>query len=90
MFKEWSKSLDFIGFLGWKRRIYTLFTPLEDQIGNQDMEKGKIRLKNLKLMNASIKLRSKHRLTRAHREKQLKMSCQALHNAPPNLSLIHI
>ena len=25
----------------------------------------------------------KHRLTRAHREKQLKMSCQALHNAPP-------
>lgn len=29
-------------------------------------------------------LRRKHRLTRAHREKQLKMSCQALHNAPPN------
>ena len=29
-------------------------------------------------------LQSKHRLTRAHREKQLKMSCQALHNAPPN------
>ena len=28
--------------------------------------------------------RIKHRLTRAHREKQLKMSCQALHNAPPN------
>ena len=28
--------------------------------------------------------KSKHRLTRAHREKQLKMSCQALHNAPPN------
>ena len=27
---------------------------------------------------------TKHRLTRAHREKQLKMSCQALHNAPPN------
>ena len=27
------KSLDFIGFLGWKRRIYTLFTPLEDRIG---------------------------------------------------------
>ena len=27
---------------------------------------------------------SKHRLTRAHREKQLKTSCQALHNAPPN------
>lgn len=29
-------------------------------------------------------VQSKHRLTRAHREKQLKMSCQALHNAPPN------
>ena len=28
--------------------------------------------------------RRKHRLTRAHREKQLKTSCQALHNAPPN------
>ena len=28
--------------------------------------------------------KGKHRLTRAHREKQLKMSCQALHNAPPN------
>ena len=27
------KSLDFIGFLGWKRRIYTLFIPLEDRIG---------------------------------------------------------
>ena len=34
------------------------FTPLEDRIVNQDMEKGKIRLKNLELMNASIKLRS--------------------------------
>ena len=29
-------------------------------------------------------LDGKHRLTRAHREKQLKMSYQALHNAPPN------
>ena len=29
-------------------------------------------------------IENKHRLTRAHREKQLKMSCQALHNAPPN------
>lgn len=27
------KSLDFIGFLGRQRRIYTLFTPLEDRIG---------------------------------------------------------
>lgn len=59
MFKGRGKSLDSIGLLGWKRRIYTLFTPLEERIGNQDMEKGKIRLKNLKLMNASIKLRSK-------------------------------
>ena len=32
----------------------------------------------------NIFLSRKHRLTRAHREKQLKMSCQALHNAPPN------
>ena len=32
----------------------------------------------------SINSPYKHRLTRAHREKQLKMSCQALHNAPPN------
>lgn len=31
-----------------------------------------------------IIIKRKHRLTRAHREKQLKMSCQALHNAPPN------
>lgn len=31
-----------------------------------------------------INFYGKHRLTRAHREKQLKMSCQALHNAPPN------
>lgn len=31
-----------------------------------------------------VKVSEKHCLTRAHREKQLKMSCQALHNAPPN------
>ena len=31
-----------------------------------------------------VMVKPKHRLTRAHREKQLKMSCQALHNAPPN------
>lgn len=30
VFKEMGKSLEFIEFLGWKRRIYTLFTPLED------------------------------------------------------------
>ena len=39
--------------------------------------------RNTKLTN-NILSYSKHRLTRAHREKQLKMSCQALHNAPPN------
>ena len=32
----------------------------------------------------NVLLAEKHRLTRAHREKQLKTSCQALHNAPPN------
>ena len=31
------KSLNFIGLLGWKRRIYTSFTPLEDRIGSQDV-----------------------------------------------------
>ena len=39
MFKGRGKSLEFIGVLGWKRRIYTLFTPLEDRIGNQDVGK---------------------------------------------------
>lgn len=39
MFKGRGKSLDSIGLLGWKRRIYTLFTPLEDRIGNQDVGK---------------------------------------------------
>lgn len=27
------ENLEFIGFFGWKRRIYTLFTPVEDRIG---------------------------------------------------------
>lgn len=40
-------------------------------------------VKNRDEFNRMIR-RCKHRLTRAHREKQLKMSCQALHNAPPN------
>ena len=41
---------------------------------------------NGKFLNGdeSVLYLHKHRLTRAHREKQLKMSCQALHNAPPN------
>lgn len=49
-----------------------------------------IRIKNsggevtLCLNGNTVMCTSKHRLTRAHREKQLKMSCQALHNAPPN------
>lgn len=38
----------------------------------------------LKPVETCYKANRKHRLTRAHREKQLKMSCQALHNAPPN------
>ena len=46
------KALILLGFLDENVE----FTPLEERIGNQDMEKGKIRLKNLKLMNASIKL----------------------------------
>ena len=33
VFKGRDENLDFIGFLGWKHRIYTLFTPLEDRIG---------------------------------------------------------
>ena len=33
VFKGRDESLDFIGLLGWKCRIYTLFTPLEDWIG---------------------------------------------------------
>ena len=53
--RDGAKALILLGFLDGNVE----FTPLEDQIGNQDMEKGKIRLKNLKLMNASIKLRSK-------------------------------
>lgn len=40
----------------------------------------RLRLKLLRIILRNCK----HRLTRAHREKQLKMSCQALHNAPPN------
>lgn len=41
-------------------------------------------LQQLRAMPNVVMLLGKHRLTRAHREKQLKMSCQALHNAPPN------
>ena len=63
MFKGRSKSLDFIGFLGWKRRIYTLFTPLEDRIGSQDMWRLKeICSENLELMNAGIILRNNGKL----------------------------
>ena len=43
-----------------------------------------IALSTIALIIPLIKYIYKHRLTRAHREKQLKMSCQALHNAPPN------
>ena len=33
VFKKRGESHDFIRFLGWKRRIYTLFTPVEDRNG---------------------------------------------------------
>ena len=63
VFKGRSKSFEFIGFLGWKDRIYTLFTPLEDRIGNQDMWRLKeICSENLELMNAGIILRNKGKL----------------------------
>ena len=54
VFKGRSKSLEFIGFLRWKCRIYTLFTPLEDRIGSQDMWRLKeICSENLELMNVN-------------------------------------
>ena len=63
MFKGRSKSLDFIELLGWKCRIYTLFTPLEDRIGSQDMWRLKeICSENLELMNAGIILRNNGKL----------------------------
>ena len=40
--RDVAKSLDFIGFLGWKRRIYTLFIPLEDRIGRNSKDVGQI------------------------------------------------
>ena len=46
-----------------------------------DVETNGLKSKKDDLLSISF---YKHRLTRAHREKQLKMSCQALHNAPPN------
>ena len=63
MFKGRDESLDFIRFLGWKYRIFTLFTPLEDRIGNQDMWRLKeICSENLELMNAGIILRNNGKL----------------------------
>ena len=63
MFKGRDENLDFIEFLGWKDRIYTLFTPLEDRIGNQDMWRLKeICSENLELMNAGIILRNNGKL----------------------------
>jgi hypothetical protein len=37
VFKGRNKSLEFIGFLGWKYRIYILFIPLENRNGRQDI-----------------------------------------------------
>ena len=39
VFKKRGESHDFIRFLGWKRRICTSFTPLEDRIGSQGVRK---------------------------------------------------
>ena len=39
VFNRRNKSLEFIGILGWKYRIYILFIPLEDRIGRQDIWK---------------------------------------------------
>jgi len=45
--KGWYEILDFIGTLGGKRRMYTLFIPLKNRIGNQDVGKRqKICLEN--------------------------------------------
>ena len=41
IFNVCCESLDFVGFLRWRRTIYTLFIPLEDRIGNQDVENYK-------------------------------------------------
>ena len=55
--------LDFIGFLVGKCRIYTLFTPLEDRIGSQDVWRLKeICSENLELMNAGIISRNNGKL----------------------------
>jgi len=58
------------------------FTPLEERIVNQDMEKGKIRLKNLELMNASIKLRSKCMLLIFHVQSRGTFSFEKLFVSP--------
>lgn len=56
---------------------------LKDQLDRRQMTRNRLRtLTGVKY--DVIDRYYKHRLTRAHREKQLKMSCQALHNAPPN------
>lgn len=39
VFKRRNKSLEFIGLLGWKYRIYILFIPLEDRVGRQEIWK---------------------------------------------------
>ncbi len=57
-------------------KIVTSTEEYEHYMENGDLEKV--------AQSESISGVPKHRLTRAHREKQLKMSCQALHNAPPN------
>ena len=56
----------------------------EDLVNINEILYGDDYFSSLKNTFFSINGTRKHRLTRAHREKQLKMSCQALHNAPPN------
>ena len=76
--REGAKVLILLGFLDGNVE----FTPLEDQIGNQDMEKGKIRLQNLELMNASIKLRSKCMLLIFHAQSSGTFSFEKLFVSP--------
>lgn len=76
--RDGAKALILLGFLDGNVE----FTPLEDQIGNQDMEKGKIRLQNLELMNASIKLRSKCMLLIFHAQSSGTFSFEKLFVSP--------
>ena len=64
--------------LDWKYKLIDYILKNERYAGNALLQK------RYTTDAIPFKSKRKHRLTRAHREKQLKMSCQALHNAPPN------